>query len=265
MISGRRRVVRVGGADLFEFPGDLLLEVEAVEDPPEVSRQAVADLGGNPVEAVDRLGQAPGPVAVEEDRGNLLLDHREPPRGVLAARDRRRGAEPGPAGESVEEVGKLGAFGRARRVGQPDQDPPGQADLPLDALDVAAEPVEVVGRAAGEVTAVSAELDQPDGRRQKAEVADRAIGEDPGVLAPAPLLHRDDQGVSRRGDPGQATGHEGVAVLRGGQEVADDQVAGAEVATREDRSAGEPQLLLADIIPSAWLGSLRPGPETPRK
>ena len=92
---------------------------------------------------------------------------------------------------------------------------------------IPAEPVQVVGRPAGQVAAAAAQLDGAAGRRQQAERTDRPRGENPCVFAAAPLLHGDDHGIGPGGGSGQTAGHDDERLVRRRQEDAEDAPAGA--------------------------------------
>ena len=68
-----------------------------------------------------------------------------------------------------ERLGQRRQLGRlARRVGEPGEDAAQQARRALGALDVAAEPEEVVGDAARQLGAAARQLDRRAGRAQQA-------------------------------------------------------------------------------------------------
>src|SRR5208283_5607814 len=98
------------------------------------------------------------------------------------------GKGPGLRGEHAQKDRKLGHVGHAGFLGQADEDAAQQADNALGSLDVAAQPVEVVGLPAGKIAARSAEPEGTVRWRQKAEATDRMVAQDPGILAAASFL-----------------------------------------------------------------------------
>ena len=82
----------------------------------------------------------------------------------------------------------------------------------LGALGVAADPEEIVGDAARHLLPAARQRQRPVGRAEQADLALGLGGEHPDVLADAAALVRHHAAVARRGDAGQAAGHDGVAV-----------------------------------------------------
>ena len=91
-------------------------------------------------------------------------------------------------------------------IGQTRHEAAQQPDDVFRALDVAAEPEEVLGHAAGKLGGGGLE---PDRIRwaQERHRADRTVGEHPRILALAAALHRDDRHVLRARHARQAAGH----------------------------------------------------------
>ena len=169
--------------------------VQLVEDAPGVARQAVADQPGDVAQLAQRVAQ-PGLAVFGEQRVEHL--RLELARSTCSRRAPRAAAccSAVSARTSTDE---LGGVGEARGLGEPRGRGAEEAHEALAALGVAAQPEQVVGDAAGQVAAAAASA-RRRGRRpaQQAEGADRAVGEDPGVLAAAAALHRHDHRARRR-------------------------------------------------------------------
>ena len=110
--------------------GSAARSVQAAEDPPHVGREPVADLPGDPVQAVDRRGQA-----ARRGRSSKMTENSS----ASGAASRAVGPvaeEPGLGlglvGQGPEQRGELGDLDQARLLGQPDEDPAEQADDALD-------------------------------------------------------------------------------------------------------------------------------------
>ena len=103
----------------------------------------------------ERRAQTAGAVRIEDHREQLSfgLD-----RGLRAGSGRESQDRSGSAWSATrKQDGQLGNLGHARFLGQADEDSAEQADDAFGPLDIAAQPVEVVGMAAGEVAPRAAE------------------------------------------------------------------------------------------------------------
>ena len=126
--------------------GDGEVALEAVDDAPGVGGDAVADEGGDAVDGTEAGLQAVRVFVVEKDAGELFLG---PGQGFVRL---TAGGVGGGAEKRLIEDGEFGA-GVEVLVGEAEGDAAGKADQAFGALHVAAEPVEVVGDARGQIAA----------------------------------------------------------------------------------------------------------------
>ena len=145
-------------------------------------------------------------------------------------------------GSAVDDPLPGSRIGVAERADQPQRR--------LGALEIAAEPEQIVGGAARHHAG-----DAPDphrvGGRQQRRSRDRLVGEHPDIRRPRAVAHRDGAGIGLFGDPAEAAGHDGPAVGRCGGEHPQHERARREPALLPHRRRRQPHQLLADIIDAA--------------
>src|SRR5437667_11815439 len=106
--------------------------------------------------------------------------------------------------DRFQECRQFRYIGEARLLGEANEYARQESDESFGALDISAEPKEIVGRAAGEVVARPAQLDGLARGWKEADLADGAFGEHPGVLAAAAFLQRHNHRLGRRSNARQA-------------------------------------------------------------
>ena len=191
--------------------------------------------------------------SMREDRVRVLAVEGEEAEDGLAVLARRR------RGPSRRRRGRRGSSGRSRSARgpptsparpdgvelevEPDVEQPGDV---LGPLDVAADPVEVLGDPAEHLRRSSA------ASGAAGPGVGGAAAEDPGVLGPAPLRAVDHQAPPGQGHPGQAAGQD-LDLLAVEDERAEVDVPAFEVAVDERRVLAQADRRLGDVAPRVGL------------
>jgi len=206
--------VVAGGDALGHAPGGL---GKIVQRRPAIDREPVADVAGaddRRVEHADQRRRHRG-LGVEADRLEILGEMR------------------------AERRGGVGGFGQPHVVGAQ------QPHRALSALDVAAEPVEVVAGAARQHAGPDPRVGRGGGR-QHADRFDPALADHPDVGGGAAALHADGARLRGPADPGEAALHHLPAARRAGEEHAQAHRPRQQPAVDVGRRGREHHRLLAD-------------------
>ena len=156
------------------------VEIELVDDPPGVGRDAVADQRRGAIQRAERLVERAAPRLVHEGREDLAFQRRQ-----STPRDRWASSATGRA-SSASICTRTFNSGRLEGSNSLVMRMTTRAQVPHEAvgpLDVPAQPVQVVGHAAGQVVAAAAEFHGRGLRTQERNRGDRPVGKDPHVLA----------------------------------------------------------------------------------
>ena len=128
-------------------------ELEPIEDAPRVGGDAVADGTGDVLQGVERPLQAARTGAVVGDRQQFFLRVGQP---RLGARTYKTGVGHPLVRKGAEQGGQFRHVSHPRFFREAYQNAAEEADAAFRPFDVPAEPVEVVGRPAGQVAAAAA-------------------------------------------------------------------------------------------------------------
>ncbi len=126
----------------------------------------------------------------------------------------------------------------------------------FEPLRIAAQPVQVIGHAARHAarrTRRTQHAQAPAG--QEAEGVHRSVGDNPGVLADAAALHRDDKAVRIRAHAAQSARHDMAGIARDDRKRAPDHAARLRLVANPDRRGREVEQLLRH--PGVRLGAHR--------
>ena len=164
-------------------PVKILLQVR--DDAPRFEGQVIPHRGRHAVQGAEHGAHAVGGLRVEQDCQQRLRPRSQalrlfPWRRQMAEPPRRQGAKQHREGRAGLQPGF---------VVEPDQQAAQQPHQPLGALAVAADPEQVVSRAAGKIVAAAAQRNRLTGRRQQRQGVRLPLAQHPGILAAAIVLH----------------------------------------------------------------------------
>ncbi len=125
-----------------------------------------------------------------------------------------------------------------------------QADGGLGALQIAAEPEQIVGGAARQHAGDAADADGVD-RRQQGRGRNSLVGDHPDVGGHRAVTHRYRARIGPIGDPAEAAGQHGPAIRRCRREHPEHEGTRRDPAVLPHRRRGQPHQLLADIVDAA--------------